>query len=447
MADVQSPSSRMKWPLRRKMAALIIAATVFTLIMGAPIAYVQFLIFSSGIPDMVGGQAATLLNAYFQTIVNLVIMISVVLFGIRRFIVKPMTAMTAQLEGMKENGRISLTEDIKIDSKDEIGLLARYLNDFISSLRDIVMEVQKQSHEVSKQSDELEEISGGAKEAASSVTQAIDEIVHANQEQSEQGRHVQDMMKETLADIASGNDQVALTLDAASRSTSSSKEGNDAINEAIEHLGSLTETVEFATDAIQNLNRRSNEIGDIVHIISDISEQTNLLALNAAIEAARAGEHGKGFAVVADEVRKLAEQSHSSSGKIFSLIQDIQSETEVTVKSMETNLETVEKQVNIIRKGGESLKDIVASTEETEHAVINLKDTLNSIKEHSQNVNDAMAQISELLQHNAAASEEVSAAAQEQADFVDQTSDGITRLNSRFKSVGEAADQFEVKVI
>ncbi|ADH98169.1 methyl-accepting chemotaxis protein [Salisediminibacterium selenitireducens] len=447
MSDVHPQSSRMKWSLRRKMAALIIAATVFTLIMGAPIAYVQFLIFSSGIPDLVGDQAATLLNTYFQTIVNLVIMISVVLFGIRRFIVRPMTEMTNQLEAMKENGRISLTKDIKIESKDEIGLLARYLNDFIHSLRNIVGEVQNQSQEVTKQSDELEEISGGAKEAAANVTQAIDDIVQANQEQSEKGRHVREMMEETLADIAEGNDQVALTLDAASRSTSSSKEGNEAINEAIQHLGSLTETVEFATDAIQNLNRRSNEIGDIVHIISDISEQTNLLALNAAIEAARAGEHGKGFAVVADEVRKLAEQSHTSSGKIFSLIQDIQSETEITVRSMETNLETVEKQVTIIRKGGDSLKEIVASTEETENAVTLLKQTLNSIKDNSRNVNDAMTQISELLQHNAAASEEVSAAAQEQADFVDQTSDGITRLNERFKSVGKAADQFEVKVM
>ncbi len=141
----------------------------------------------------------------------------------------------------------------------------------------------------------------------------------------------------------------------------------------------LHKRLSYATDSIQKLGKRSEEIGGIITVISDIAEQTNLLALNAAIEAARAGEQGKGFAVVASEVRKLAEQSKQASGQITGLINDIQAETSVTVRTMESNLLAVNEQVMIINKGGEALEEIVDKVIETETGVEHMKNSFSNV--------------------------------------------------------------------
>lgn len=181
------------------------------------------------------------------------------------------------------------------------------------------------------------------------------------------------MMQKTIEEVSKSLQKAEITLNSAIESTHIARKGEEAINEAIMHLSDVTKTVSYATDSIQKLGKRSEEIGGIITVITGIAEQTNLLALNAAIEAARAGDQGKGFAVVASEVRQLAEQSSLAAGQITNLINDIQAETSVTVRTMESNLLAVEEQVTIINKGGSALKEIVEKVVETEEGVEQMK--------------------------------------------------------------------------
>ncbi len=228
-----------------------------------------------------------------------------------------------------------------------------------------------------------------------------------------------------------------MTLTSAIESSKIARKGEEAINEAIKHLSAVTQTVSYATDSIQKLGKRSEEIGGIITVITGIAEQTNLLALNAAIEAARAGDQGKGFAVVASEVRQLAEQSSLASGQITNLINDIQAETSVTVRTMESNLLAVEEQVTIINKGGTALKEIVEKVVETEKGVEQMKSAFSHVNDNSLGVQQAIHDISRIIEDAAAATEEIAATSEEQYATVaeiTQNSDELATIADKLQN-------------
>jgi len=164
---------------------------------------------------------------------------------------------------------------------------------------------------------------------------------------------------------------------------------------------------------IQDLGVQSQKIGEIIQVIDDIAEQTNLLALNAAIEAARAGEHGKGFAVVADEVRKLAERSGKATKEIAELITNIQRGTKVAVDSMQVGTREVESGVELAQDAGQSLKEIVQGVNTAGEQVHKIMEIINEILTGSEEVSKAVNNVAAITEENSAATEEMSASAEE----------------------------------
>ncbi|MDP1994836.1 MAG: methyl-accepting chemotaxis protein, partial [Ignavibacteria bacterium] len=142
------------------------------------------------------------------------------------------------------------------------------------------------------------------------------------------------------------------------------KEGGKVVNETIAGMNRISEVVRKSAETVNELGKGSDQIGEIVQVINDIADQTNLLALNAAIEAARAGEQGRGFAVVADEVRKLAERTTKATKEIAVMIKQIQKDTGGAVESMNKGTEEVEKGKVLADKAGASLKEIIIGVEE-----------------------------------------------------------------------------------
>ena len=198
--------------------------------------------------------------------------------------------------------------------------------------------------------------------------------------------------------------------EAAANASKTAAGGGTVVTETIQGMQKIAEVVRQSADSISKLAKSADQIGEITKVIDDIADQTNLLALNAAIEAARAGEQGRGFAVVADEVRKLAERSGKATGEITDMVKGIQAETIDAVKSMESGIQQVDIGRQLADKAGNSLSEIVTV---------------------SQRVMDMIGQV-------AAAAEEQSAAAEEISKNVDHIST-ITRENSQGAEQSAAA--------
>lgn len=207
-----------------------------------------------------------------------------------------------------------------------------------------------------------------AAEKADIVRAAIDEVGKGLKHQLNMTLESAESVEQMTAAIETMSIQANEISEQSNSTLALTESGNDMIRESMRQMGQFNSTVNTTFEAISNLGDKSNEIGNIVRVITDISEQINLLALNAAIEAARAGEHGKGFAVVADEVRKLAEQSRKSAAEVSSIVRNIQSETATVVTSMDQGTKEFSKTNEIILQIGAMFERIVETTKIIAHS-------------------------------------------------------------------------------
>lgn len=270
-------------------------------------------------------------------------------------ITKPLAELTGKVRQIAEG---DLRTEIQYSGNDEIGQLSASMNKMIHSFGGMVDKILTSSTNVVSAVDILrraaEQTAEGAKTQASEATH----IATAAEE-----------MSQTITDIAKN---ASLASDTSAEATSTAEQGRQVAEGAVETVNSVyNSTVELAT-MVERLNGRVMEIGGIVTVIKDIADQTNLLALNAAIEAARAGEQGRGFAVVADEVRKLAERTIKATTEISEKIGAVQTESEKTSKTMGEASGEVTRATEYIRNVGGSLQSIVASVEKVRDQILRI---------------------------------------------------------------------------
>ncbi len=338
----------------------------------------------------------------------------------------------------------NLTVRMDIDSKDEIGQLTDSFNNFMSSLELMIKQVENSSLEVSKLSEYLTQTSDTTRKTSDQVTASTNFMAEGAVRQSESVINIQNQIQNSLSKTNEGFNKVNDMLEVTKNSSAVASSGRDYLQDVIEQFSWVSKTVAFATESIQNLGKRSQEISDIANVISNISKQTNLLALNASIESARAGESGKGFAVVAEEIGKLALSSTDSSKKIEDLINDIQVETTITVKTMESNLEKVNTQISSIRKGGEALNKIVIGVEKNEKDVHELYDIYSEIQNMSSFISKEINRVSELISDSASCSEEIAASFSEQNNSISNIALNAEKLYGLSKKLQNEIDKFEI---
>ncbi|MBI1338554.1 MAG: DUF3365 domain-containing protein [Phycisphaera sp.] len=262
---------------------------------------------------------------------------------------KPITELINRIKDIAQ-GEGDLTKRIEVNSQDEVGQLGSWFNTFVKKIHDVIVEV-----------------SGAANEVASAATQiaaSSEEMASGMQEQSQQVTQISSAIEEMSASVVEVARKSGDAANNASNSGKMAEEGGTIVEQTIEGMKSISEAVSAGAASVQELGKRGEQIGQIIEVINDIADQTNLLALNAAIEAARAGEHGRGFAVVADEVRKLADRTTKATEEIATSIQAIQSETTQAVDRMNAGTDRVGKGVELASEAGQSLNKIVSSAQE-----------------------------------------------------------------------------------
>ncbi|MFK7882600.1 MAG: methyl-accepting chemotaxis protein [Phycisphaerales bacterium] len=305
-------------------------------------------------------------------------------------------------------------EPLPVHTNDDLGVMSESMNDMLTSLRAIIEEVRSSSMDVAAGSERIMSSSSGV---AAGVDQQITEV--------EQISAAITQMSASVGEVANSSRAASSS---ASESAATAQDGGDVVSAMVVRMGEISDAVSESASSIEELGRRSEEIGEIISVINDIADQTNLLALNAAIEAARAGEHGRGFAVVADEVRKLAERTQVATEQVSKTISAIQVETKAAVTRMATGTETVRDGVTLTTRAGESLHGIVEKAGSVTEQVESIAAAAEQQSVAAEDINRGVSEISEVVRSSKVGTDETAATAHELSMKADQLREVVAQF-------------------
>jgi methyl-accepting chemotaxis protein len=382
-----------------------------------------------------------------------------VAFFIARGISRPVSEMARAAEEIAVG---DINQNIELQSRDEIGTLAasfRQLIDYMKELsghaeaiadNDLTITVQPKSdrdtlghafrtmvHNLSGIIRQLTENATQLVSAATEISSSSEQMSKGAQDQAGQVNQVSTAIEEMTATILQSSKNAGEAKETAEGASGTATSGGQVVNDTIQGMQRIAGVVRESAESIGKLAKSADQIGEIIGVIDDIADQTNLLALNAAIEAARAGEQGRGFAVVADEVRKLAERTGKATGEITDMIKGIQTETNDAVGSMETGIQEVDKGRELADQAGNSLTEIVNMSQR-------VMDMIQQIATASEEQSTAAEQISKNIEHISSVTKESASGAEQSAAAAEELSrqaDGLQAMVARFRINNDGGSQ------
>ncbi len=335
-------------------------------------------------------------------------------------------------------------ERLSIKNKDEIGQLSNDLNKMADNLKAILGDLSLSSTQVAATSEEL---SASAEEVSVTAEQNLHSIHHVRSGSEEQVGivHNANQILTTIFNKTEGMNDKSKDLHIASENaTEKAGYGEKMILESIKQMETINLRSVQMSDSMGKLSDKSDEISDIVSIITKISEQTNLLALNASIEAAHAGESGKGFAVVANEIRNLAEQSSEATLKISGLIHDIQTDTITAVEETSASIDSVKIGTDIIQDAGKAFQDIKTSINEVTTEINLMNNGISQITNDVEQIAELMKEIESISTETANNTSGVVSQSEEQVAAIEEVTLAMEQLSTMAEDLNKRTHQFKV---
>lgn len=341
-------------------------------------------------------------------------------------------------------GKGDLTGILTADGKDEISALSNTLNTMSYNFKELIRKVVETAEQVAASSEELTASAEQSSQAANQITSTITEMVKGNESQSNAVTEASAAIEQIAASIQ----QVATTTTSVATQTEKTSDatvkGQEAVNYAVNQMGIVANGSIQVQESIKKLAQSSQQIGEIINVISGIAEQTNLLALNAAIEAARAGEQGRGFAVVAEEVRKLAEQSSEAATRITSLIHENNDNITHTVRIIESSVDDVKLGIEVVNEAGNAFNNIASSINVVASHIQEVSATTQQVAGSSQQIVSFIREIEDIEKENISQSATISVTTEEQSASTEQIAVSSQKLAEMAQELQTAVSMFQL---
>ncbi len=333
-------------------------------------------------------------------------------------------------EAAKQLAQGNLSYEFKVNTRDEIGELSESFIEMRESLKRLVTEISSASDNVTISTKDVLHASKQAELVASQIAEATTQLAMGSDEQTKSVENTFELVNKIVKSIDEIAANTAKSFESSSKAEQLVKNGVEIVKTQDIKMEESTNAVGEVSEVIFTLNNKTIQVGQIIEVIEGIAEQTNLLALNAAIEAARAGEQGKGFAVVADEVKKLAEESQDSIGKIQTIIKDIQNTTNIAVNTATQATDAISEQNEAVQNTSKIFNNILEVVDVITKEIQEISSFTVGVKDAGEHIQQDMERILAVSEETAASTEEVTASTEEQTTYSQNIVREVETLNT-----------------
>jgi len=378
-----------------------------------------------------------------NVIIGMISLLVCVLVGyvIANLIVKPLRQMQTLMEQAEQG---DLTVRGSYDSKDEIGVLMKDFNKMMDGLSSIMSTVHERSVQLLHNSRLVSDNANETAQATEHIAASMEQVASGAQLQQTASEENAIALEEYARGIQSIVENTSSVAELANHSAIQAEQGNVTIVDAMEQMKSINQSVQTTESAVEQLHDHSQQIENIIDVITNIAGQTNLLALNASIEAARAGESGRGFSVVAGEVRKLAEQSSESAKQIAELIAEMQNSTQETVNAMAYVRQDVVSGMKAVAQAGQMFEHIMALVQQVTGQVQETSAATEQMSAGTEEITASVDEMAKIAADTSSTVQSVAAASEEQLASVETISASIGQLKQMAEELQEMVNRFKL---